>query len=111
MNTQELDLDAGETQQFWWNWLGIPVNQPAPFLLAQAFPWHRDQGWDDHLLVTQPPINIAIACSVDAVQIAKINLGDYGEAETYGYQYLITVTNKGGKWAHVVVQFGVVPMA
>ena len=69
------------------------------------------RGGDDHLLVTQPPINIAIACSVDAVQIAKINLGDYGEAETYGYQYLITVTNKGGKWAHVVVQFGVVPMA
>jgi hypothetical protein len=106
MTFQAVTLGPGETQQFWWNWMRIPAGDPAPFLMAQAYPVPQVSNIDSP---NNPPLSVPIACSVDGVQISGINVATEFVGETYDYQYLITVTNKGKEWAKAIVQFGLVP--
>jgi len=100
-----LEMKAGETTSFWWNYPGVNAATPPPILFAQAASAPRLIKIDPFL--DPPPVNNPVSCSISSVEASTRRR----VCDEFDYQYLVTVTNQGAEAMQVVVQFAVLPIA
>jgi hypothetical protein len=63
-----LELKAGETMGFWWNYPGVNAATPPPILFTQAAPAPKLIKIDPFL--DPPPVNNPLSCSISSVRLS-----------------------------------------